>query len=203
MSLPVSEKTRERILDAAEEIMRTKSFHSVGLNEILTAVQIPKGSFYHYFSSKEQFGVELIQRYVAEDAARLDRFLVSGEVKALQRLTDYWTYRIGIATEGSCQQCCLVVRLSLEVTNFSERMREALAAGLKSTRETYERVLREGQADGSVRSDIRPAETAALIQDLWQGAQQRMQVERSVSPLRVAAQFLRSHLAGVNFLNEG
>jgi TetR/AcrR family transcriptional repressor of nem operon len=58
--------TKERILEAAEEIMLAKSFHSVGLNEILTAVQVPKGSFYHYFPSKEQFGVELLRHYVNE-----------------------------------------------------------------------------------------------------------------------------------------
>jgi AcrR family transcriptional regulator len=53
--------TKERILDAAEDLMLAKSFHSVGLNEILSAVKVPKGLFYHYFTSKEQFGVELIR----------------------------------------------------------------------------------------------------------------------------------------------
>ena len=61
--------TKERILDAAEELMLEKSFHSVGLTEILEAVKVPKGSFYHHFKSKEQFGVEMLKHYVADATA--------------------------------------------------------------------------------------------------------------------------------------
>ena len=63
--------TKERILDAAEGLMLEKSFHSVGLTEILEAVKVPKGSFYHHFKSKEQFGVEMLKRYVANASAYL------------------------------------------------------------------------------------------------------------------------------------
>src|SRR5260221_6124397 len=72
--------TKERILDAAEEIMLLKSFHSVGLNEILSAVKVPKGSFYHYFQSKEQFGVELLRHYVADASAFKRRALLTDEL---------------------------------------------------------------------------------------------------------------------------
>ena len=71
--------TKERILDAAEEIMLQKSFHSVGLNEILSAVKVPKGSFYHYFQSKEQFGVELLKHYVAGASIYKRRALLTTE----------------------------------------------------------------------------------------------------------------------------
>jgi len=187
--------TKERILEAAEDLMLTKSFHSVGLNEILTAVKVPKGSFYHYFSSKEQFGVELIAHYVAEHTARLRKFFEDTESPALQRFVDYWSYVIGRMKEGECQQACLVVKLGLEVTNFSEPMRAVLAEGLKTWRGIFRKVIMEGQGDGSIRKDLDPTEAAAVLQDTWQGAMQRMQVEKSVAPLRAAAHFLRSTLA--------
>jgi TetR/AcrR family transcriptional regulator, transcriptional repressor for nem operon len=187
--------TKERILEAAEEIMLTKSFHSVGLTEILAAVKMPKGSFYHHFRSKEQFGVELISHYVREHTARLGKFFDAPGTKALQKLVDYWGYQIGHATAGECQQGCLVVKLGLEVASFSEPMREVLADGLKTWRGIFEKVVRAGQADGSIRKELDPAETAAAIQDQWQGAMQRMQVEKNVAPLRSAAQFLRASLS--------
>lgn len=191
----MSISTKDRILDAAEEIMLTKSFHSVGLTEILSAVKVPKGSFYHHFSSKEQFGVELISHYVKGHTACLQKFFATPNTTALQKLVDYWGYQIGQVTASECRQCCLVVKLGLEVANFSEPMRAALAEGLKAWRAIYEQLVREGQADGSIRKGLNPAEAAAAIQDTWQGAMQRMQVERSVAPLRSAAQFLRSSLA--------
>ena len=187
--------TKDRILDAAEELMLTKSFHSVGLAEILAAVKVPKGSFYHHFRSKEQFGVELISHYVKGHTACLEKFSATPNIKALQKLVDYWGYQIGQVTTSDCKECCLVVKLSLEVANFSEPMRAALAEGLKTWRAIYESLVREGQSDRSIRKELDPVEAAAAIQDTWQGAMQRMQVERSVAPLRSAAQFLRSFLA--------
>ncbi|MDQ3174075.1 MAG: TetR/AcrR family transcriptional regulator [Acidobacteriota bacterium] len=190
----MSAKTKERILEAAAEIMLTKSFHSVGLNEILGAVQVPKGSFYHYFSSKEQFGVELIRHYVQEHTERLEKFFGQRGERALQKFVDYWGYVVGRMTEGECRQSCLVVKLGVEVTNFSEPMREALATGMKTWRSIFEKAIREGQTDGSIRNVLKADEAAAVVQDSWQGALQRMQVERSVAPLRATAQFLRSYL---------
>ncbi len=175
--------------------MLSKSFHSVGLREILDAVKVPKGSFYHHFTSKEQFGVELISHYVEAHTARLRQFFGQSDTPALQKLMDYWNYQIGKSTEGACQQCCLVVKLGLEVTSFSEPMRDVLAAGLKTWRGIFEEVVREGQRDGSISKKLKPAEAAAIIQDTWQGALQRTQVERNVGPLRSAAKFLRSTLA--------
>lgn len=195
MSTAAASTTKERILDAAEEIMLAKSFHSVGLNEILSAVKVPKGSFYHYFASKEQFGVELIRHYVSEHTERLRKFLTDPELKGLACLANHWNLTIGRMTECSCSGgACLVAKLSLEVATFSEPMREALAVGLKQWRALYEQAIRDGQKDGSVRKDIDPATTAAILQDTWQGAIQRTQVEKSVTPLRTAAQFLQDHL---------
>jgi TetR/AcrR family transcriptional repressor of nem operon len=187
--------TKDRILHAAEEIILAKSFHSVGLNEILSAVKVPKGSFYHYFASKEQFGVELLKHYLEEHTARLRKFFAEPGATALEKLSSFWNYVISRVTEGDCGANCLVSKLSMEVTSFSEPMREVLADGLARWRRIYAEVIREGHRDRSIRSEIDAEEAAALIQDFWQGAMQRMQIERSVAPLRQAARFLRNHLA--------
>lgn len=187
--------TKERIIEAAEQILLSKSFHAVGLNEILAAVNVPKGSFYHHFESKEQFGVELIRHYVTAHLGRLQRFFGAPDATGLERFTDYWSYVIGRMTEQGCQQCCLIVKLGLEVANFSEDMRAALAAGMKASRAVFERAIRAGQADRTIRADLDPLEAATAIQHMWQGALQRMLVEKSVAPLRAAAQFLRNYLA--------
>ena len=190
----MSGTTKQRILNAAEELMLAKGFHAVGLNEILTAVDVPKGSFYHYFPSKEQFGVELIAHYIDEHLERLSKFLSARDTTALQRFTDYWAFLIGRMTDAGCEKSCLLVKLGSEVTNFSEPMREVLADGLKRARDIYEQTIREGQADGSIRPDLDPAAAAELIQHVWTGALTRTQIEKRVAPLRSAASFLRGYL---------
>lgn len=188
--------TKERILDAAEELMTTKSFHSVGLNEILSAVKVPKGSFYHYFPSKEQFGVELVKHYVADASCYKRRMLLTEELDSnpLERLSSYMNGAITGMVEKNCQQSCLVLKLSAEVCTMSDGMRAALAAGMREWNLIFTQLIREGQAKGAMRTDIDPDATGAMVHDYWMGALHRMLAERSVAPLKAAAAFIIRHL---------
>ena len=189
--------TKERILEAAEEIMLQKSFHSVGLNEILSAVKVPKGSFYHYFQSKEQFGVELLKHYVADASAYKRRALLTAELSAdpFERLTTYFDLHIARLMDGGCQCSCLVAKLASEVATFSDDMRAVLADGVREWHGILEKVILEGQEKGAIRKEINARATAAMMHDLWMGASQRMQIERSVAPLRSAVLFIRNYLS--------
>src|SRR5215204_1502233 len=166
--------TKERILDAAEELMLAKSFHSVGLNEILSAVQVPKGSFYHYFTSKEQFGVELIRHYVTEATAYKRRLLLTEDLdpNPLDRLTAYYNGSVAKMLENQCQPGCLVIKLSAEVANMSDDMRGVLAEGMNEWRGIFEEIIREGQRKGVMRAEIDAAAASALLHDYWLGAMQ-------------------------------
>ena len=189
--------TKERILDAAEEIMLQKSFHSVGLNEILSAVKVPKGSFYHYFQSKEQFGVELLKHYVADASNYKRKALLTTELSECpaERLAAYFDLTIANMMGNSCQCSCLVAKLATEVATFSDDMRAVLAEGMREWRGFMEKLVIEGQEKGVFRRELNPQTTSMMMQDLWMGANQRMQVEKTVSPLRAAALFIRSYLA--------
>ncbi len=188
--------TKERILDAAEGLMLAKSFHSVGLNEILTAVQVPKGSFYHYFSSKEQFGVEMLKHYVAGATAYKTQMLLwpVPEVNPLQRLLTYLEGTIAKSHEAAGKCPCLVIKLAAEVGDFSEPMRQVLAEGSRHWIGLLEAVLSEGLARGSISDKVEPAAAAAVIQDLWTGAMQRAATTRDSAPLRDAVAFIRNWL---------
>lgn len=56
--------TRERILEASLKLFIMKGFTDVSMNELLNAVKITKGGFYHYFESKDQLLDEVIKKYV-------------------------------------------------------------------------------------------------------------------------------------------
>ena len=189
--------TKERILDAAEELMLEKSFHSVGLNEILKAVQVPKGSFYHHFESKEQFGVEMLKHYVAESTAYKSKLLLSPtpEPDPLLRLVTYLESNVcrTLESEGKCP--CLVVKLASEVADFSEPMREVLAQGTREWVAIFEKLLIEGVEKGKMAACIEPSIMAPVILDLWTGAMHRASTTRNVASLREAIAFLKSILS--------
>ena len=58
-----TDNTRQKILDAAQPIMASRGFSAVGINEVLSAASVPKGSFYHYFRSKDAFGQALLEAF--------------------------------------------------------------------------------------------------------------------------------------------
>ena len=67
-----SSGVRDTILDVGQRIMAGKGFSAVGLNEILVSAGVPKGSFYHYFGSKDAFGEALLARYFEAYLAEMD-----------------------------------------------------------------------------------------------------------------------------------
>lgn len=188
--------TKERILDAAEGLMLEKSFHSVGLTEILEAVKVPKGSFYHHFKSKEQFGVEMLKHYVADATAYKKQMLLSDtpEPDPLKRLLSFCEGTICrvLETKGKCP--CLVLKLAAEVADMSEAMREVLAAGNREAIAILEQVLQEGLDKKKIAKAVRPAEVAVIIHDLWNGAMQRSAICRDATPPREALNFIRTLL---------
>lgn len=189
--------TKERILEAAEGLMLEKSFHSVGLSEILSAVKVPKGSFYHHFESKEQFGVELLKHYVTGSTAYKRNLLLSQspEPNPLQRLLTYFESNVAKVLENQGRCPCLVVKLSSEVSDFSEPMRDVLAQGASEWTSIYHALIQEGIEKGVMKPNLSPELLAPLIIDLWTGAMHRATVTRSVAPLREAIIFVKATLA--------
>ena len=193
----VSEKTtKQRILDAAEKLMTEQTFHSVGLNQILKAVNVPKGSFYHHFASKEDFGVELLRHYSAEASACKRRQLLAPQLDSnpLERLMSNFERGIMLFEENGGKCPCLIVKLASEVTSLSEKMREVLAAGFEDWVGIYAELLEQAKAEDLLPADFDSAGYAQTIQDLWYGALQRAMAYRSVKPLRHAVEFFKKDL---------
>jgi TetR/AcrR family transcriptional regulator, transcriptional repressor for nem operon len=188
--------TKERIFDAAEDLMLAKSFHSVGLNEILTAVNVPKGSFYHHFESKEQFGTEMLRHYVTGATQHKTAWLLDRTQypDAMERLIAYLDACVAKFVENECKPVCLVVKLCGEVATFSDGMRQELANGFQQWGKVFEQLIREGQQQKSISPKLIPAKTAMLICDVWLGAMLRALVVKHVTPLREACAYLKTYM---------
>ena len=177
---------RQHILDTGRSIILGKGFSAVGLNEILATAQVPKGSFYHYFKSKETFGEAMVESYVADYLTRIDEFLAADGSAASQRLMRYWrSWMTTDASQGA--ECnCLVVKLSAEVSDMSEAMRVALLRGTDLIIERLAACLIEGEADGSLDTQADAHHTAVTLYELWLGAALLSKLRRDHSALNFA-----------------
>ncbi len=175
--------TRRNILDAGQRIMAHKGYSAVGINEVLSAAGVPKGSFYHYFTSKDAFGEALLRRYFDEYVADMDRVLARPGRSAAERFTAYWQQWRETQSLDDCQGKCLAVKLGAEVSDLSEPMRLVLKEGTDAIVDRLERTITEGLADGSLTLDGDVRSTAQVLYDMWLGASVMAKIHRSPAPL--------------------
>lgn len=180
--------TREHLLATGEAVFRGKGFAAVGLTEILGEAGVPKGSFYHYFRSKEGFGTDMLARYFERYDRELQLWLLNGPDTARVRLLSYYGRWAAKSQEGAaaCQQACLAVKLSAEVADLSESMREVLVAGMQLIELRISQAIVAGQQDGSLQASLQPLPLAQSLYQLWVGAELLAKVQRSAAPLQRA-----------------
>jgi TetR/AcrR family transcriptional regulator, transcriptional repressor for nem operon len=177
---------RQHILDTAMPILLGKGFSAVGLNEILAAAGVPKGSFYHYFGSKEAFGEALLTSYFAEYVERLEVQLARQADAPAVRLIGYFeVWRTMQCADGPDGKC-LAVKLGAEVSDLSEPMRAVLRRGTDEIVGRIAACIEEGRAEGSLAGVSDAAVTAAALYQLWLGATLMEKIRRDRSPLDAA-----------------
>lgn len=182
---PQHPDTRQHILDTGSRIIAGKGFSCVGLNEILQAAEVPKGSFYHYFKSKELFGQAMLEGFFEEYLGRIDALFATPGMSARERLLCYWQQWVETQCEGCDDQKCLVVKLSAEVADLSEAMRLTLRDGTGRVIERLADCVAAGVADESLPA-LNPDDTARTLYQLWLGASLLAKLHRDASPLEQA-----------------
>lgn len=187
-------ETRAAILAAGQHIISGKGFAAVGLNEILGAASVPKGSFYHYFVSKDAFGVAMLDAYFTAYHAEMDTMLAPSAGTAAQRLVAYFESWQGHQSFLHCQGKCLAVKLGAEVADLSEGMRLALDAGTAGIVRRLAAVIAQGSPDGSLASAGDPVELAATLYQQWLGASVMAKIVRSMVPFDAALAVTRKLL---------
>ena len=176
--------TRDHLLTTGYKLIAQKGFTAVGIKQILDTAGVPKGSFYHYFASKEAFGEAIISHYFTQYKQRLDT-IGSQDVSAQQKLYDYFQNWYDTQQSGCAHEKCLVVKLSAEVSDMSEPMRKVLYAGYQQTITWLATQIKAGWADGSV---PHPANVAAESMAkrwyfAWLGASLVTKISQTDTPL--------------------
>ncbi|QLG89380.1 TetR/AcrR family transcriptional regulator [Chitinibacter bivalviorum] len=179
---------RQHILDVAKPIILGKGFSAVGLNEILTAANVPKGSFYHYFKSKDAFGAALLDSYFDDYFGRLELMLAPNTHSAAERMVAYWTRWLETQAGDCCEEKCLTVKLAGEVSDLSEAMRESLRRGTNQLIARLAQCISEGIADGSLEATLDAEHAAETLYQMWLGATLLAKVRRDNSSLSCAMQ---------------
>lgn len=184
------ELNRENLLNQGVTLLRGQGYHGTGLQEILDVVNVPKGSFYNYFGSKEDFGAEVIQHYTDPFIAQLTGHLERSDADALGAIRRYFDELIVELERDEFKGGCLLGNLMGEIGDTSEVCRKSLQSAVRRYQDVLQSGLAKAQQQGTVRSDKSPEVMADLLVNTWQGALLRMKIERSSAPIKQCCQDL-------------
>lgn len=177
--------TREALLRVGVEFLTEKGFSATGIDEILRRVQVPKGSFYHYFDSKEAFGSDLIDCYASYFARKIDSFLLDASLTPLKRIRAF----IADAKDGMArfnyERGCLVGNLGQEMGALPESFRQKLINVFSDWQTRLENCLRAAREAEEISAEVDCKQLAAYFWIGWEGAVLRAKLERSPLPLNV------------------
>ncbi|MBX9939379.1 MAG: TetR family transcriptional regulator C-terminal domain-containing protein [Candidatus Obscuribacterales bacterium] len=198
-------ETRDKLIEAGLQLMLAKGYTNTGIQEIVNQAGVPKGSFYHYFDSKENFALAIIDSFDRNHLLKIRRHLSSVESlvqegfsagqddelvyrstsreRALDRLLAY--FRSVAEEKGACpsKSGCLIGTLSQEMSGQSELLRARLAQALDGWRAQFSQCLKLAQDEGDVRRDLCPIELSEIVLSGLEGAILRSKATNSPAPL--------------------
>ena len=183
------EDTKQKLIKAGAEIMHLKGFNNTGIQEILDKAGVPKGSFYNFFKSKEDFGLQVIDYYVGFFFDVFARFLHDESQPPLERIRLLFLWFVGFFKSANYTLGCPLGNLAQELGDVSPVFREKLQTALEGMADLYAAVLQEAQAAGSLSRSLDAGEAARFIVSSWEGALVLMKVMKSTAPLSTHAKF--------------
>ena len=186
----MQENTQKKILSVGMELINQKGFNNLGLKEILSAANIPKGSFYYYFKSKEDFGLQVIRQYSAESLNLLRKYLTDKQKTSRKRLYAFFTDQVTHFQSIGFTNGCLLGNCSLELSDLKSSYAERLAIEFEAWQEIFAACIAEGQEDGSISAQTDANILAAFVFNSWEGAIVRMKATKSAEPLEVFIEML-------------
>lgn len=194
--MPVAEaqNTRDEIIRKGAALMHLKGYHATGIQEILDAAGVPKGSFYFYFRSKEDFGLEVIDYYTTMIEALFSRSLGDRTKRPLKRFDALLDVYASFMQKQHYTLGCPIGNLSLEMADTNERFRERLDASIETLIQAIASCLEEAKREGELPAGKDTGEAARFIFYGFEGVLLHMKVLKNKMPMNTFKSCIYTYL---------
>ncbi|MGD2095929.1 MAG: TetR family transcriptional regulator C-terminal domain-containing protein [Desulfobacterales bacterium] len=186
--------TRDRILETGADIIHRKGFNHSGIQEILTAAGVPKGSFYNYFKSKKDFGLALIDYFSDRFRQIASKTLNDTAISPLNRIYQCLTAFMEHFESQDYVGGCPIGNLAQEMGDLNPEFRAKLKESIDVMIDAYAQVLAAAQQDGKILKNLDIKDTASFIVAGWHGAIIQMKLTKNLSPLKNHRKFIFDHI---------
>lgn len=183
------------IIDTGSEVIRKNGYHNVGINQILKECDIPKGSFYNFFESKEDFINKAVEKYAAAAMVRISSFMEDESKTPLKRIEAFYQANIEGNAQDGANGGCLINNLSMEVASANPETAEIIDGWFNKWVDKIAECVKEGQERGEIIDDKSPREIAEYLHAGFNGTFPSMKVRKSTefmeNWLQMTLEFIR------------
>ncbi|WP_172144501.1 MULTISPECIES: TetR/AcrR family transcriptional regulator [Pseudomonas] len=175
---------RDLILAKGAEVMTRRGYHGAGVQEIVQAAGVPKGSFYHYFASKEEFALQALQQVYGPRLQRYAQALENPALSPRARIVGYYGELVEhFARQEKLEYHCFIGSLSFEMAELSPTLGAEVDAILQRSADILQACLQQAQRAGELAADEDCRSLASFITSAWQGALTRLKVANNTRAL--------------------
>jgi len=176
--------TKRELIKAGMDIIARQGFNSTGIEAVLKQAQVPKGSFYHHFPSKQAFGLAIVDHFATGIDRVFTSFLTDNTLPPLTRLRNCLESLVARFEDNNCSIGCLAANLGQELADQSEEFRQRLVGVFRSWITHIEKCIREAQDAGQISDDIDSECMAEFFLSGFEGALLLSKVMKSSFPLK-------------------
>lgn len=162
-------QTREAILKLASQLFTLHGYHHTSLSDILGAVTISKGAFYHHFKSKEELALAVLDG-VREDCAAKFSELCKGSGSSGDGLFLLLKELSTADFAGQWEHGLLLARFVQETSDAEGALADRVDAVVQWLLSYWGKLLRKAQGSGAISAELSCESLAGMILSAWFGA---------------------------------
>ena len=174
---------KDDIIQVGLDLVLSRGFNATGVEAILKQADIPKGSFYNFFSSKEEFALAIIEKFVADRGEALYPIFSDQSLPPLERVKKSFTTLIETFEGAECSKGCLIGNLGQEMADQFDNVRQRLEKSLQEWAERVSGLLLQAKKENAIPADMNADMLAENLIASFQGALLRSKVKKSPEPL--------------------
>jgi TetR/AcrR family transcriptional repressor of nem operon len=187
-------KTIDNILAIGTDLILKNGYNNVGLNKILETANIPKGSFYYYFKSKEDFGIQVIKFYSENSLVFLKSYLTDASKNPKERIITFFEDMQNVYADKHFKEGCLLGNCSLELSDMSEAFSNSVANELNKWQDCFELCIKEGQDSNTIKKEESAKDMSDFILTTWEGSLLRMKSSKNTDSISTFIKFLKKYI---------
>ena len=177
-------KKMDFLIEKGMMLLWSKGYNATSVKDIVDAAEVPKGSFYFYFESKEDFAVKAIEMYFDKIFPPALEILQNTMVGPKQRLINFYDYRAHIVKEEfDCKMGCMGCNLANEMGEHSEAIRKSIENKTYLIKKHIQEVVEEAQNYGEMDDSIEALDWVYFIEDAGRGAMVSMKEMNDCYPI--------------------